>query len=399
MGRRRLTTGNVNAVKARPNDTVPAISSGSHCAGLCRRSSLVGAQGGVTICRPTPKGVRSLAHVSCPRLDETRYAGFGADPVVILTRAEDELRIGSTGGVRYDDLVPRAIQLLRSSSWVRERYLKRYAAVICDEYQDTGAEQSELLELLASNAQLICFADPRQLIYEWLGSDRNQRLSEFQQTGPREIKLGDASQRDPSTVIPRLALAIARQDTDDAVFAEAMAADRFRVIHPSSDVYGDAIDELNRYRRAGAASVGVFLMKRQMVDEFAEKLANLGIGHEIVGLQDSVGEAELAIATLARFAVGTANWDVVLQRLAVFLYDSRRGRDNLPQLLVHNPSALPTRPQQRLDELRDEFAGSGEQPVDDFLAAARAVWARLLLGGSPRLWELGADAQARRRSD
>lgn len=320
-----------------------------------------------------------------------RYAGFGAEPVEILTRAEEALGLGSAAGVRYDDLVRRTIELLTDGHWIRERFLNRYAAVICDEYQDTGEDQSQLLELLASRAQLICFADPRQLIYEWLGSDRKLRLARFRETQPREIKLGDASHRDPSTLMTRLAVAMANQSIDDPVFEEAQASGRLRVSPPSDDVYADAIEEVKRLRRGGAETVGVFLMKRQMVDEFAERLTTAGIRHEIAGLQDSAGEAELAIGTLARFATSSATWRAVLERLAVFLYDSRRGRDNLPQLLVGNPDALPERPRRRLAALQATMAEFSDRPVDEFLSVARAAWSGLLLGGSPTLWEMGAD--------
>jgi DNA helicase-2/ATP-dependent DNA helicase PcrA len=320
-----------------------------------------------------------------------RYGGFGTAPVTIITPAEDELGVGPPGGVVYDDLVPRAILLLRSSNWVRERLIDRYAAVICDEYQDTGSEESELLELLSARSQLVCFADPRQLIYEWLGSDRNERLDKFRESGPREISFGDASHRDPSSVIPRLALALAQQDLDDPVLTESLRADRFRVLHPSSDVYADTVAEIQNRRRSGSSTVGVFLMKRAMVDEFAERLTNLGIRHEISGLQDSAGDAEVAIAALARFAAGNAEWQDVVNRLAVFLHSSRRRRDNVPELLVHNLSGLPDRARQRLDELRTAVADWGDLSVGKFLSEARSAWAKLLLGGSPRMWEMGAD--------
>jgi superfamily I DNA/RNA helicase len=178
---------------------------------------------------------------------------------------------------------------------------------------------------------------------------------------------------------------------EDPVFGEAIASGRLRVTHPSTDVYMGAIDEIKRFRRAGAESVGVFLMKRQMVDEFAERLTAVGIRHEIAGLQDSAGEAELAIATLARFAAGRAEWRTALERIAVFLYDSRRGRDNLPQLLVDDPEALPARPLQRLAALREAMPAFKDRSVEEFLVAARPAWSGLLLGGSLTLWEMGAD--------
>ncbi len=84
----------------------------------------------------------------------------------------------------FDDLLLEAVRLLKVSSEVRERYLRKYKYLLVDEYQDTNRPQYELMKLLAGEAKNVCaVGDEDQSIYSWRGADIRNIL-EFEKDFP-----------------------------------------------------------------------------------------------------------------------------------------------------------------------------------------------------------------------
>lgn len=78
----------------------------------------------------------------------------------------------------FDDLLLRAVELLRNDVAVREQYKKRWTHLHIDEYQDTNKVQTELAELLVGPARNICaVGDVDQTIYTWRGAEIANILS------------------------------------------------------------------------------------------------------------------------------------------------------------------------------------------------------------------------------
>ena len=72
----------------------------------------------------------------------------------------------------FDDLLLRAVSLLRHHDRVREKYTARYRHILVDEYQDTNHAQYELTHLLGRDHRNVCaVGDPDQAIYGWRGAD------------------------------------------------------------------------------------------------------------------------------------------------------------------------------------------------------------------------------------
>ncbi len=321
-----------------------------------------------------------------------RYAGRGDHPIEVLTEEEAEIGVGPASGVRFRDIIPAAIALLRSWPWLLDRYQSRYAAVFADEYQDTGDAASELLELLGEKTQLVCLADERQMIYDWQNEGQRARVAAFRATPHREIDLGDRSFRDPSRVMPRLAEALQEERLDDPVIDEALSAGRFRVIQRSNDTLADAIAEIAACRQAGASDVGIFVSQRVVVDELAERLRAAVIEHEIAGLQGASGEAQVAAATLGQFAAGMGTWEAFMQRVGVFhAASSARRAYDLARQMAHRPETLPAQMRASFDAVRAELDGAGGTTLGGFLESIRPLWRRIFLGRGARLWESGID--------
>jgi len=83
--------------------------------------------------------------------------------------------------VDFDDLVLRAVALLREHPEIREKWRRRVAYLLVDEYQDTNNVQYALVrELLGERPVLTVVGDDDQSIYAWRGArpENLQRLAE-----------------------------------------------------------------------------------------------------------------------------------------------------------------------------------------------------------------------------
>lgn len=73
--------------------------------------------------------------------------------------------------VDYDDLLELWLRLLCEQPTIAERYQKQFRYVLVDEYQDTNALQSAIIDKIASSHQVMAVGDDAQCIYTWRGAD------------------------------------------------------------------------------------------------------------------------------------------------------------------------------------------------------------------------------------
>jgi DNA helicase-2/ATP-dependent DNA helicase PcrA len=159
-----------------------------------------------------------------PRLVRSAISGAknrGQDPQAYASKAEwvdekreqiarvyavYEQRLEASNALDFDDLLIRAVQLLRRSEETRRYYHERFRHVMIDEFQDTNGIQYSLARLIVegdvalnlkprpgdfwSNRSLCVVGDESQSIYGWRGSDFNIILG-FEQDfpGTKIIKL------------------------------------------------------------------------------------------------------------------------------------------------------------------------------------------------------------------
>ena len=72
----------------------------------------------------------------------------------------------------FDDLLIKAVELLRENPKILEYYQKRFQYIFVDEYQDTNKIQYKLIKLLSKWHGNICVVgDPDQSIYSWRQAD------------------------------------------------------------------------------------------------------------------------------------------------------------------------------------------------------------------------------------
>ena len=85
---------------------------------------------------------------------------------------ELERRLRAANAMDFDDLLVRALELLRTRPEVLDKYQERVRYISVDEYQDTNHVQYEIANLLAAKYQnLMVVGDDDQSIYSWRGAD------------------------------------------------------------------------------------------------------------------------------------------------------------------------------------------------------------------------------------
>ena len=89
---------------------------------------------------------------------------------------ENTLR--KNGALDFDDLLLRAVEVLRRFEEARNAWQQRFRYLHVDEYQDTNRVQYDLLRLLAGSRPNLCVVgDEDQSIYRWRGADVGNILS------------------------------------------------------------------------------------------------------------------------------------------------------------------------------------------------------------------------------
>lgn len=72
----------------------------------------------------------------------------------------------------FDDLLTKTLELVSKHKEVRKLYQSQFQFILVDEFQDTNAIQSELVDLLAEgHGNLMVVGDDAQSIYSWRGAD------------------------------------------------------------------------------------------------------------------------------------------------------------------------------------------------------------------------------------
>jgi DNA helicase-2/ATP-dependent DNA helicase PcrA len=105
--------------------------------------------------------------------------------------AEYENVLRKAGALDFDDLLLRAVQVLREFPEARAAWQSRFRYIHVDEYQDTNRVQYDLLRLLVNDSCNLCVVgDEDQSIYKWRGADIGNILRfEEDYPGARVVRL------------------------------------------------------------------------------------------------------------------------------------------------------------------------------------------------------------------
>lgn len=337
--------------------------------------------------------------------------GAGARPI---SSARQKLFGQRPGEVIYDDLLPAALEVLSLRS-VAELIRRRWALVVCDEFQDTNDLQWELLQLLGGNSRLMVMADVNQTIYDRLppnlGSSMGQQRIDEVLRDARVIRLPPVSYRDPSNVLPAAADELRRREFTGPAVRDALQSGRLTVrgyAGAREHHYDEVLSELRSIASEGASSAGVFLHGVDSVADLASRLTSEDVAHVVAGLGESHAEAIRAMAALLAYAAERAEQAEIRERVATFAAASRRRTPDVAGMLAGTTAFASSSLEERLVGLEAGLraATSFDEAVDlscGFwpslgIAVGDAAWQRA--AGSFRVLAIGAvPVRSRWRAD
>lgn len=108
-------------------------------------------------------------------LSPNEYAGVASGPAQeaaakVYPLYEKFLKEASA--LDFDDLVNKAVELLKNFPEVRKKWQAQFKYILVDEYQDTNGAQYQLVKLLTNEAKNIAVVgDDWQSVYSWRGAD------------------------------------------------------------------------------------------------------------------------------------------------------------------------------------------------------------------------------------
>ncbi|HWG59535.1 MAG TPA: UvrD-helicase domain-containing protein [Candidatus Acidoferrales bacterium] len=200
-----------------------------------------------------------------------------------------EASLRQASALDFDDLLLRAVDLLRENPGVRAAWISRFQYLMVDEFQDTNRWQEEIVRLLAGQRKNVCVVgDEDQSIYGWRGA-RAGNLKRFTEDFPeaRVIRL-EENYRSTQTILDAAA-AVVRHNSGRLgkhLHATNGAGGALR-FYEAQDSFAEAeyicgeIAPLIREDRD--ARVAVLYRTGAQSRAFEEVLRRLGIRHRVVG--------------------------------------------------------------------------------------------------------------------
>ena len=193
------------------------------------------------------------------------------------------------GALDFDDLLLRAVDLLRDHPDVRSAWNSRFHYIMVDEFQDTNRSQEELVRLLAGTRKNVAVVgDEDQSIYAWRGA-RAGNLKRFTQDFPdaKIIRL-EENYRSTQTILDAAA-AVVKNNSDrlgKTLQATLGAGGRLR-FYEEPDAFAEAEyicgQISSTVRNDPHAHIAVLYRTTAQSRSFEEVLRRLGIRYRVVG--------------------------------------------------------------------------------------------------------------------
>ena len=243
-----------------------------------------------------PRGVRAqISHAKnngvTPEEMESQAAAaqdLGRKDVAKAFRAYQEI-LRKASALDFDDLLLKAVELLRTKREVRERWSARFQYVMVDEFQDTNAAQEELVRLLAGARKNVCVVgDEDQSIYGWRGA-RAGNLKKFTADFPdaKLIRL-EENYRSTQTILDAAAAVVGNNsDRLGKTLQATLGAGDPVEYFEAQDAPAEAeyiIGQISAIvRNDSDARVAVLYRTGAQSRSFEEVLRRLGIRYRVVG--------------------------------------------------------------------------------------------------------------------
>ncbi|MGH9703186.1 MAG: ATP-dependent helicase [Candidatus Acidiferrales bacterium] len=203
--------------------------------------------------------------------------------------AEYDAILRKSAAVDFDDLLLKAVQMLREHPEARLTWSERFHYLQVDEFQDTNRHQEELVRLLAGARRNVCVVgDEDQSIYSWRGAEAGN-LQKFTEDfpGAKLIRL-EENYRSTQTILDAAAAVVGnntrRLGKTLLATKESGAALRFFEAQDGSGEAEFVSAEISRLGRENSDAHFAALYRTNFQSRSLEEaLRRLGIRYRLVG--------------------------------------------------------------------------------------------------------------------
>jgi DNA helicase-2/ATP-dependent DNA helicase PcrA len=236
----------------------------------------------------------AISHAKNSGTDADSYAArveYGDEKRAAIARVYRlyEERLVNNNALDFDDLLIKAVRLLRKNQEARNHYNDKFRYILVDEYQDTNSLQFALIRFLTEKQQNICVVgDEDQSIYKWRGADISNILN-FEQHYPeaKAIRL-EQNYRSTQNILDT-AGAVVKLNTErkgKTLWTSNPAGERIRY-YQAMDAEGEArfvAAKVEEHRRVDPSLRAAVLYRTNAQSRvFEEAMRRANIAYNIVG--------------------------------------------------------------------------------------------------------------------
>ena len=230
-------------------------------------------------------------------------------------------RLRAAQALDFDDLLLRALDLLRDHAEARQSWQARFRYIHVDEYQDTNRQQYEILRLLTGPAGNLCVVgDEDQSIYSWRGANV-EHILRFEQDfpGARIVKL-EKNYRSVQSILDAAGAVVAYNQRRIGKTLEATrgagAAVRFYEAQDAGSEAEWVTGEIARLMQEdGGTHLAVFYRTNAVSRTFEEALRRRSIAYRLIGGFSFYKRAEVRDALAYLRVARNPQDDVALLRI------------------------------------------------------------------------------------
>lgn len=222
----------------------------------------------------------------------SRYARTYYEEIISRCYEQYQRKLIANNALDFDDLLVETVRLFDQHPDVLQRYQKRYAHLLIDEYQDTNRAQYTLVKQLASaQRNLFVVGDEAQAIYGWRGADIRNIL-QFEDDFPdAKVILLEQNYRSTQPIldVAQAIIVASRQlKHSKSIWSERKDGLRVRLIetYDEGEEARFVADEIERLRAVSGASLNDFaVMYRTNAQSRAleEALISRGVPYRLIG--------------------------------------------------------------------------------------------------------------------
>ena len=202
-----------------------------------------------------------------------------------------EKKLKQYNALDFDDLIIKAVELLRAEKEIREYYQGRFKYVFVDEYQDTNKIQYNLVKIFSAGHQNLCVVgDSDQSIYAWRGADVSNILDFEKEFKGAKVVLLEQNYRSTQRILTVANKVIKNNFTrhDKNLWTDNAEGDpiRYEQLEYSDEegrFVADEIRQFVNYKGYKASEIAVLYRTNAQSRSFEESFMRVGLPYKIVG--------------------------------------------------------------------------------------------------------------------